>query len=109
MQNSRTGMFATTVTLGVVPSAPRWPSWKIHTSAPNAAVRDKTLHISALIGITTLPVSRNSSTKVIAAITPSTVGSRSVTASTLSQLTCAIPAIWTDLPAGPATSCKRVS
>ena len=101
-------MFATSVPLGVVPSAPRWPSWKIHTSAPNAAVSDSTLHISAFSGSTTLPVSRNSSTNVMAAISPSTSGSRSVTASTLSRLTCATPPISTDRPAGPATWCNRV-
>ena len=60
MQNNNTGMFATNVPLGVVPSAPRWPSWKIHTSAPNAAVSDSTLHTSALAGSTALPVSKNS-------------------------------------------------
>src|SRR5258707_14456298 len=109
MQNNSTGMFATNVPLGVVPSAPRWPSWKIHTSAPNAAVSDSTLHTSALAGSTTLPVSKNSSTNVMAAISPKTSGSRSVTASTLSRLTCATPAISTDRPAGPATSCNRLS
>ena len=81
MQNNNTGMLATSVPLGVVPSAPRWPSWKIHTSAPNAAVSDNTLHISAFSGSTTLPVSRNSNTKVMAAMIPSTSGSRSITAS----------------------------
>ena len=34
MQNNSTGMLATNVPVGVVPSAPRWPSWKIHTIAP---------------------------------------------------------------------------
>ncbi|CKP48461.1 Uncharacterised protein [Mycobacterium tuberculosis] len=46
---------------------------------------------------------------MIAAISPSTIGSRSVTASTLSRLTCATPAITTDRPAGPATWCNRLS
>ena len=69
MQNSSTGMLATSVPVGVVPSAPRWPSWKIHTSAPNAAVNDNTLSTNAFSGSTTLPVSRNSSTNVIAAMT----------------------------------------
>ena len=41
MQNNSTGMLATSVPVDVVPNAPRWPSWKIQTSAPNAAVRDK--------------------------------------------------------------------
>ena len=58
-------MLATSVPVAVVPSAPRWPSWKIHTSAPNAAVSDNTLSTNAFSGSTTLPVSRNSSTKVI--------------------------------------------
>ena len=30
-------------------------------------------------------------------------------ASTLSRLICAIPAIWTDRPAGPGTACNRSS
>ena len=72
MQNNSTGMLATSVPVDVVPSAPRWPSWKIHTSAPNAAVSDKTLSTNAFSGNTTLPVSRNSSTNVIAAMTPRT-------------------------------------
>ena len=76
MQNNSTGMLATSVPVGVVPSAPRWPSWKIHTSAPNAAVNDNTFSTTAFSGSTTLPVSRNSSPKVISAITPSTHGSR---------------------------------
>ena len=70
MQNSNTGILATSVPVGVVPSAPRWPSWKIHTSAPNAAVSDNTLSTNAFSGSTTLPVSRNSSTKVMTAIRP---------------------------------------
>ena len=74
MQNNSTGMLATSVPVGVVPSAPRWPSWKIHTSAPNAAVNDNTLSTKAFSGRTTLPVNRNSSTNVIAAITASTSG-----------------------------------
>src|SRR6201993_5590933 len=109
MQNNSTGMLFTNVPLGVVPNAPRWPSWKIHTSAPNAAVNESTLHASAFTGSTTLPVSRNSSTNVMAAISPNTSGSRSVTASTLSRLTCATPPISADRPAGPATSCNRLS
>ena len=72
MQNNSTGMLATSVPVGVVPNAPRWPSWKIQTSAPNAAVNDNTLSSNAFSGNTTLPVRRNSSTKVITAMTAST-------------------------------------
>src|ERR687892_310142 len=57
MQNISTGMFATMVPVGVVPSPPKWPSWKIHTSAPKDAVSDKTLSTNAFSGSTTLPVS----------------------------------------------------
>ena len=106
MQNSSTGRLATRVPVGVVPSAPRWPSWKIHTSAPNAAVSDKTLSSNAFSGSITLPVSRNSSTKVIAAITPSTSGSREVIASELSRLICATPVSCTGCPAGGLTACS---
>ena len=55
---------------------PRWPSWKIHTSAPNVAVSDKPLSSNVFSGNTTLPVSRNISTKVIAAMTVRTMGNR---------------------------------
>ena len=47
---------------------------------------------NAFTGSTTLPVSRNSSTNVIAAITPSTSGSRESIAVALSRLVCAVPA-----------------
>ena len=93
MQNNSTGMLGFNVPVGVVPSAPRWPSWKIHTIAPNAAVSDSTLHTSALSGNTTLPVSMNKRMNVMTAIRPSTVGSCFVMASTLSRLVCADPAI----------------
>ena len=100
MQNSSTGMLATNVPVDVVPSPPRWPSWKIHTIAPNAAVSESTLSTNAFSGITTLPVSRKSSTNMMTAISPSTSGSREVMASTLSRLVCAVPVKSTCLAAG---------
>ena len=109
MQNSSTGMLATSVPVGVVPNAPRWPSWKIHTSAPNAAVSESTLRTRALTGRTTLPVSRNSSTKVTTAMMASTSGRREVMASTLSRLIWAMPVNSTARPPGVATSCRRSS
>ncbi|OPZ55303.1 MAG: hypothetical protein BWY91_01123 [bacterium ADurb.BinA028] len=42
----------------------RCPSWKIQVSAPSEAPRDTTLRASALTGMTTDPVMRNSNTKV---------------------------------------------
>src|SRR6476620_10012587 len=109
MQNNSTGMLDTTVPVGVVPNAPRCPSWKIHTSAPNAALSDKILSNNAFKGNTTLPVSKNSSTNVIDAIKPRTSGSLDVIPSALSRLICAIPVISTRWPAGPATACNRSS
>src|SRR6185312_2115585 len=109
MQNIRMGMLATRVPVDVVPNAPRWPSWKIQTSAPNAAVNDKTLSSNAFSGSTTLPVSMNSSMNVITAITVSTAGIRDVTAVLLSRLTCAVPVSNTSWPAGPTTACRRSS
>src|SRR5690348_3822981 len=109
MQNNSTGMFATSVPVGVVPSAPRCPSWKIHTNAPNAAVSDKTLSTNALSGNITLPVSRNSSTNVITAMIPRTIGNRDVIASELSRLTCATPVNSTCCPAGGGTARNRSS
>ncbi len=109
MQNNSTGMLATNVPVGVVPSAPRWPSWKIHTIAPNAAVSERMLSANAFSGMTMLPVSRNSSTNMMTAISPSTSGSREVMASTLSRLICAVPVMSTCLPAGAGTACRRSS
>src|SRR3954465_592341 len=109
MQNNSTGMLATSVPVGVVPSAPRWPSWNIHTSAPNAAVNDNTLSNNAFNGSTTLPVSRNSSTNVMAAIAASTSGSRSVMPLELSLLTCATPVSCTAFPSGVLTARNRSS
>src|SRR4051794_25718499 len=109
MQNNNTGVLATKFPVDVVPSAPRWSSWNIQTSAPNAAVSDSTLSASALSGITTLPVSRNNSPNVIAAIRPSTAGNRDVMASTLPRLVCAMPVRSVGRPAGPGTACSRSS
>ena len=53
---------------GEAEQSPRWPSWKIHTIAPNVAVRLSTLSTIALIGTSTLPTSRNSSTNVATAM-----------------------------------------
>src|ERR1700751_50042 len=90
-QNSSTGMLQTRVPVGVVPNAPRWPSWKIQTSAPNAADSDNTLSSNAFSGSTTLPVGVNNSANVITAITASTLGIREVTALLLSRLIWAVP------------------
>ena len=109
MQNSSTGMLDANVPVAVVPSAPRWPSWKIQTSAPNAAVSERTLSTTAFTGSTTLPVSRNSSPSVMTAMAASTHGSRSVTACTLSWLICATPASCTVRPSGPLTACTASS
>src|ERR1700712_4597120 len=109
MQNSSTGMLATNVPVGVVPSALRCPSWKIQTSAPNAAVNDNTLSTTALSGSTTLPVSRKINANVMTAIKPRTHGRRSVIACTLSWLTCATPANCTTRLSGVVTWCSLLS
>ena len=102
-------MLATKIPLGVVPNAPRCPSWKIHTIAPNAAVSERTLSTNAFSGITTLPVNRNSRTNMMTAISPSTSGNRDAMASTLSRLICAVPVKSTCLPPGVGTACRRSS
>ena len=101
MQNIRTGMLATRIPVAVVPSPPRWPSWKIHTIAPNAALSESTFSTNAFSGTITLPVSRNSTANMITAMSPSTTGNRDVIASTLSRLTCAVPVNSTWRPPGP--------
>ena len=67
------------------------------------------LRISALIGSTTLPVSRNSSTNMMTAIRPNTNGSREMIASTLSRFVCASPPNSTTRPSGVGTECIRLS
>ena len=109
MQNNNTGMLATRVPVWVVPSPPRWPSWKIHTSAPNAAVSESMFSTRAFSGTTTLPVSRNSNPNMMTAIRPSTSGRVDVIAFTLSRLVCAVPVNSTVRPPGPSTACKRSS
>src|SRR5271165_2836979 len=109
MQNNNTGTLAIKVPVVVVPNPARCPSWNTHTSAPNDAVSDSKLRMSALTGSTTLPVSTNSSTNVIAAITVSTVGKRLVIAAALSRFICAVPVKFTCRPAGPAVACRRSS
>ena len=107
MQNSSTGMLATSVPLAVVPRPPRCPSWKIHTIAPNAALSERTSSANAFSGITTLPVSRNSSTNMITPISASTTGRVEVMASTLSRLIWAMPVNST--AAGAGTACNPSS
>ena len=62
----------------------RCPSWKIHTMAPNVAVRLSTFIMMALIGTTTLPSMANNRTKVATPMSASATGSRAVTASLVS-------------------------
>ena len=109
MQNNNTGIFATRTPVAVVPRPPRCPSWKIHTIAPNAADSESTLSTNAFSGIITLPVSRNNTTNMITAMSPSTTGSRDVMASTLSRLTCAVPANSMLRPPGAPTACRASS
>ena len=64
---------------------------------------------SAFSGSTRLPVSRNSSTKVITPISAKTSGNREVMACTWSRFTCAPPPIRTLRPAGVGTACSRLN
>ena len=67
--NTMTGIQASIAPNAVKPSTlDRFPSWKIHTSAPNTAPRDSVFMTRALIGMTTDPVIRNSRAKVASAI-----------------------------------------
>jgi hypothetical protein len=75
MQNMSTGVKTSIRPVAVTPrTPPRWPSWKIQTSAPNVAVRLSRLSTSALIGTTTLPVSMKSSASVTMPTTASAAG-----------------------------------
>ena len=109
MQNNSAGMVTTSVPVAVVPNAPRCPSWKIHTSAPNVAVSDKPLSTSVFSGNITLPVIGNISTNVIAAMTARTMGTREVTAWAVSRLIGVVPVRSACRPAGPGTACSSSS
>ena len=57
----RIGIDVSIAPVAVMPkTSARLPSWKIHTIAPNVAVRLRALRTRALSGTSTLPDSRNS-------------------------------------------------
>src|SRR6478735_4826143 len=77
MQNIRIGITTAMVPVGVKSRAPAgWPSWKIHTIAPNVAVRLSMFRTTALIGTSRLPNSRNNTTKVTTAMNAAAYGTR---------------------------------
>src|SRR5262245_19958527 len=77
MQNISTGVELSSVPVAVNPSAPaKWPSWNTNAIAPNVADRLSRFSTMALIGTSTLPVIRNSTTKVTSAINPAASGTR---------------------------------
>src|SRR6266496_1346288 len=85
MHDSSTGIEVSMVPVEVKSSRPdRWPSWKMKTMAPYTADSDSRLRISALIGMTRLPVIRNSSSRVAPAMTATAIGSRSLIAALVS-------------------------
>src|SRR6478609_8103192 len=76
-QNISSGMVGDRKPVGVKPSgSEKWPSWKIQTIAPNAADNESVLSTIALSGRTTLPVKRNSTTRVDTMISARASGSR---------------------------------
>ena len=48
----------------------KWPSWKIQTSAPKLALIDRRVMITALIGMTTDPNSRNRTNPLATRVNP---------------------------------------
>ena len=86
MQNMRIGIDESMRPVAVKSSTPeRLPSWKTQTIAPKVAVRLSRLSTSALIGISTLPVIRNSSTRVAMAMMANAHGRRDRRASLVSS------------------------
>src|SRR6476646_3992128 len=76
MQNSRTGI-EVLIGPGVKPNTEdRCPCWKTQTITPNTAPIVSALRMSALTGSSTLPVNRNSKTRVVRAIQTMAYGSR---------------------------------
>src|SRR6478672_8059215 len=75
MQNMRIGITTAIVPVGVKSNSPdRCPSWKIHTMAPNVAVRLRMLRTTAFSGTSKLPNSRNSTTNVVTTMMPAASG-----------------------------------
>ena len=77
MQNMRIGDEMSSDPVDVKFRRPdRCPSWKIHTIAPNVAVRLRKLRTSAFSGTSRLPNIRKSITNVERAMSPIAIGSR---------------------------------
>src|SRR6476620_9885782 len=75
MQNSRTGIDVL-IGPGVKPNTEdRCPCWKTQTMTPNTAPIVSALRTSALTGSSTLPVNRNSKTRVVRTIQRMACGS----------------------------------
>src|SRR6266511_4569711 len=74
-ENSSTGMDVSIVPVGVNPRTPaKWSSWNTYTIAPYDAVSDRRFSTRAVSGMTTLPVNRNSTTKVISTMMAAAAG-----------------------------------
>ena len=82
----------------------RLPSWKPQTRIPKVADSDRMFMIIALIGSTTDPKARNSSTNIVSARNSPTQGSRSPSPSRRSTCAAEAPPTRTSEPAGVGTA-----
>ncbi len=102
MQNIRTGSVVSMSPVEVKESSPdRLPSWKTHTTAPNIAVRLSALSNTAWTGISTLPVSRKTSSSVARTTRARAAGSFCAIAFWASTSTAACPV--TEVSKGAST------
>src|ERR1700692_4782083 len=111
MQNMRIGVVVSSVPVAVKCRRPApCPDWKIHTMAPNVAVRLSRFNTTALVGTRRLPNIKNSVTNVTRATMPSAHGTLAKMAA-LESTSCADePVTSTGHGAGTArTGCARVS
>ena len=90
-------------------SPDRFPSWNTQTSTPSDAASESKLVSSALIGITTEPVMRNSSTNVAKITIPAAHGSPSMSAVAKSSWPAAWPVTQVGKPGSTPRTASTVS
>ena len=76
----------------------RLPSWKIQTIAPKLAVIESRVMITALIGMTTEPNSRNRIAPLASSVSPTAYGARSACETRKSCPIAALPPTWVVIP-----------
>ncbi len=81
------------------------PSWKIQTSAPKLAVIESRVMITALIGMTIEPNSRNRISALATSVSVTAYGARSACETRKSWPVAALPPTWVVMP-DPASTAR---